>query len=59
MNCKKPIKKDSDGSLAGKLLAFIKTNHQRGTFKNITDIQLHEALKPFEAELETLKQNHE
>jgi hypothetical protein len=50
--CKKPVETVGDGSLAGKLLAFIKTNHQRGTFRNITDVELYEALKPFEAGLE-------
>ena len=46
-------------SLAGKLLAFIKVNHQRGTFKDLTDYQLDEALKPFEEDLRTLKANNQ
>jgi hypothetical protein len=46
-------------SLAGRLLAFIKVNHQRGTFADCTDEQLAEHLQPFEDELKSIKANAE
>jgi hypothetical protein len=49
---------ESGVDLAGKLLAFIKVNHQQGTLKELTDIQLHAALQPYETELTILK-NHQ
>lgn len=47
------------GSLAGRLLAFIKVNHQRGTFADMADMQLHEALAPYEAEFAALKNSRD
>lgn len=43
--------------LSGKLLAFIKVNHKRGTFAVCTDEQLAAHLKPFEDELNSIKAN--
>lgn len=43
--------------LAGRLLAFIKVNHKRGTFAVCTDEQIFAHLKPFEDELNAIKAN--